>query len=346
MLRIVASFALGKDISLKIARGSVLDFVAIPDKNDTSYKPVGAIVNAANEGCLGGGGVDGAIGDAGGESLFLDRKALPIIPESGGIRCETGDAVITGPGDYGKLRVPYVIHAVGPAYFSFEEMMEHQNDFRIPNGLLRSAYQQTLERCKENDITDVGFSLLSAGIFRGRQSMKNVLAIGVAGIRDWVEDTEDCGALKTITLCGFSEREAAMLMYEEDAAEEKSANGDDKHGEKRPRSPDDAQGASVIEDDDAKPAAEESQGPSVIEDEEERKHAAEKDASEADVVSAEAKPMDVDDENSEDVKVPLAEENADAVVDEEPSGPTESTTPSEEGSSVPEEKDTKNQEEL
>jgi O-acetyl-ADP-ribose deacetylase (regulator of RNase III) len=290
MLKTVASFALGKGISLKIARGSVLDFMAIPNQNETNYKAVGAIVNAANEGCLGGGGVDGAIGQAGGESLFRDRKALPVIPGGPGIRCRKGDAVITGPGNYGKLRVPYVIHAVGPAYFEFEDMMEDEDDFSYPDSLLRSAYQQTLERCKENNITDVGFSLLSAGIFRGRQSMKNVLAIGVAGIRDWVETTEDCGTLKTVTLCGFSGHETAMLMYackqellgeggaQDDSSDEENSNGEATPNPKRTRPSSDSETDDSVADD----------------KKDESKPSSQVATSEGDVPSNEAAPMDMD----------------------------------------------------
>jgi O-acetyl-ADP-ribose deacetylase (regulator of RNase III) len=207
LLRPVANFALGKGITMTIARGSVVDFAA------NRPNSLGAIVNAANEGCLGGGGVDGAINDAGGPNLWRDRMALPVIQGTTDIRCRTGDAVVTGPGDYNELRVPFVIHAVGPSYFRYEEdVQEGEEEFAIPDELLYSAYRQSLERCKENNITDVGFALLSAGIFRGRQSMQNVLSIGVMGIRDWINDAEDCGVLKTVTLCGFSKQEILWLM--------------------------------------------------------------------------------------------------------------------------------------
>ena len=212
VLKTVATFGLvrsgsgaGDDrtITLNIVRGSVLDFAA-PSSSSSSQPPrIGAIVNAANEGCLGGGGVDGAITTAGGDALRQDRNALPILGgrtskhrSGAAIRCRTGDAVLTGPApnqsNYGALQVPYVIHAVGPAYFQYE-------NFAVPDLLLRSAYQHSLERCcttttgdaddtnsGRSTITDVGFSLLSAGIFRGDRTLEEILTISLTAIRDWV----------------------------------------------------------------------------------------------------------------------------------------------------------------
>ena len=100
---------------LVIARGSVVDFAYPPNPSRS------AVVNAANAGCLGGGGVDGALSEAGGPALLADRRALPEIPRAGsGVRCPTGHAVTTGPGSYGNLGVPDVIHAVGPDYWEYD----------------------------------------------------------------------------------------------------------------------------------------------------------------------------------------------------------------------------------
>jgi O-acetyl-ADP-ribose deacetylase (regulator of RNase III) len=200
-LRNLATFRLGKDLSLMIARGSVVDF---------SSPLKGAIVNAANEGCLGGGGVDGAITTAGGPNLAKDRLALPVLDHDGrrGIRCPTGSAVLTGPGYYGSLQVPYVIHAVGPNYMAF-------SNFETPDQLLRSAYHSSLECCRQEGITisEVAFALLSAGIFRGDRDSRSVLHLGVCGIRDWMdENSDDCGALESVTLCGFSSKETDILL--------------------------------------------------------------------------------------------------------------------------------------
>jgi O-acetyl-ADP-ribose deacetylase (regulator of RNase III) len=193
-MTIVASFFLLGKWNLCVARGSVVDFVS----------PIsGAIVNAANEQCLGGGGVDGAITAAGGIHLARDRLALPC--HGGDIRCPTGSAVITGPGNYGSLQVPYVVHAVGPNYYLFD-------DFHVPDQLLRSAYTSSLDRCHEDGITDVAFALLSAGVFRGRREVKDVLRVGVTAIRDWSVSAPSSCQLKSIVLYGFSEQETSLLL--------------------------------------------------------------------------------------------------------------------------------------
>jgi len=207
---------------------------------------MGGIVNAANEGCLGGGGVDGAITHAGGPTLAHDRLALPILNTTtmmtsttrttttnrgsnpgrrirnsgmetrhhGSIRCRTGSAVMTGPGNYGELKVPFVIHAVGPDYHEYDD-----GDSIVPDRLLQSAYQTSLDLCQEYQITDVAFALLSSGVYRGRRNLKDILSIGIKAIQDWShkKDNDDDGfnqlemSLKTVTLCGFSDPEVSAL---------------------------------------------------------------------------------------------------------------------------------------
>jgi len=212
--KILATYGIGRNtnLSVSVAKGSVVDFVC-PKQ--------GAIVNAANEGCLGGGGVDGAITAAGGRTLARDRLALPLVAPSSSsessdeadmpmdVRCPTGSAVITGPGDYGELKVPFVIHAVGPNYHMFD-------GFDTADRLLRSAYQASLDQCRKNDIVEVAFALLSAGVFRGRRQPEDILRIGVGAIRDWsiktAEQEPAKSSLRSVTLCGFSDQEINLLL--------------------------------------------------------------------------------------------------------------------------------------
>jgi O-acetyl-ADP-ribose deacetylase len=205
-------------LSVVVAQGSVVGFHLreVCPSSESSDRRIGAIVNATNEHCLGGSGVDAAITLAGGRTLVKDRLALPVLSRTttDAIRCWTGDAVMTGPGAYGELKVPFVVHAVGPNYRGYD-------DFDTPDNLLRSAYQSALEACHKHGVTDVAFSLLSAGIRRGRRNVMDVLTIGVKAIQDWWADeslpfycsvSKDGSSLMTVTLCGCSEQEVAMLM--------------------------------------------------------------------------------------------------------------------------------------
>lgn len=200
--------------TLVISGGSVVDFT---HKNPSKA----AIVNAANEECLGGGGVDGAISAAGGPNLLKDRLALPLIRSCDDddsiiegyqidVRCPTGDAKLTGPGDYGNLQVCNVIHAVGPNYISYESCLEEADS------LLRSAYVQTLERAKEAGLEAVAFCLLSAGIFRGDRSLDQVLRIAVEAIHNFGGYV----GLDEVHLCAFNVKEAdALTRIAEDIGE-------------------------------------------------------------------------------------------------------------------------------
>src|SRR3990172_12766271 len=110
---------------------SILELV----QGDITKQDTGAIVNAANLGLRGGGGVDGAIHRAGGPQIMEECRKI------GG--CPTGSAGITTGG---TLKARYVIHTVGPVY--------HGGD-RGEAGLLSSAYRSSLKLASAKGISSI-----------------------------------------------------------------------------------------------------------------------------------------------------------------------------------------------
>jgi O-acetyl-ADP-ribose deacetylase (regulator of RNase III) len=118
---------------------------------DITTLDVDAIVNAANERMLGGGGVDGAIHRAAGPGLLDECRRLPEVRP--GVRCPTGEAQITGGH---RLKARYVIHTVGPIW--------HGGTHGEAN-LLRSCYRASLALAAEHGIRSIAFPAISCGIY-------------------------------------------------------------------------------------------------------------------------------------------------------------------------------------
>ena len=159
--------------------------------------PFSAIVNAANSGCQGGGGVDGAITRAGGTTLAQARRLLPVL-DSSGTRCRVGDAVTTVGGG---LNTTHCVHAVGPNY---TQPGDH-------DGLLYSAYRASLDQARQHSIETIAFALLSSGLFRNGRPLREVLGTAVNAIAEHAPDS-----LREVYLVAFDDDQEKELMLQLD----------------------------------------------------------------------------------------------------------------------------------
>lgn len=119
-------------------------------RGDITKINVDAIVNAANSSLMGGGGVDGAIHRAGGNTIL--EECNKIVAKQGG--CETGQAVITTAGN---LPAQFVIHTVGPIWYGGNNNERER---------LADCYINSLKLTVENNCKSVAFPSIITGVYR------------------------------------------------------------------------------------------------------------------------------------------------------------------------------------
>ena len=144
---------------------------------DITQLDVDAIVNAANNSLLGGGGVDGAIHRAAGPALLEECRTLN--------GCETGEAKITK--GY-NLKARHVIHTVGPVYSGKED-----DAVKLAN-----CYRNSLNLAKANDLHSIAFPAISTGVYG--YPKKDAATVALGTIRKWLEDHADY-EMKVIMSC-------------------------------------------------------------------------------------------------------------------------------------------------
>lgn len=160
-------------------------------RGDITKLEVDAIVNAANESLMGGGGVDGAIHRAAGPGLLKECRRL------GG--CDTGSAKITGAYE---LPCKKVIHAVGPIYSS-----------RYKQGCakdLAGCYTTSLQLAVANACESIAFSALSTGIY-GYPS-HDAAPVAIKAVKDFLEG-EDGGKLERVVFTTFVQKDVDAYNY-------------------------------------------------------------------------------------------------------------------------------------
>ena len=161
-------------------------------QGDITTLEVDAIVNAANQRMLGGGGVDGAIHRAAGPELYEACLAVPEVRP--GVRCPTGEARIT-PGF--RLPAKFVIHTVGPVY---------RDGRHGESGLLAACYRNSLVLAAKHGCTSIAFPCISTGVYG--YPIEDAAKIAVREVQTFLSATKNTEM--EVVFCCYSERDKTV----------------------------------------------------------------------------------------------------------------------------------------
>ncbi|HEX7071915.1 MAG TPA: O-acetyl-ADP-ribose deacetylase [Rhodothermales bacterium] len=186
-------------------------------RGDITQQQVDAIVNAANSGLLGGGGVDGAIHRAAGPSLLEECRRLRATTLPDGL--PTGDAVATGAGN---LSARHVIHTVGPVW--------------SPGGndaarLLASAYTRSLDEARRVGARTVAFPSISTGAYR--YPIADAARVATRTIAEYLETHGS--SFDEIRFVLFSDEALAAFRTALDEVHSQDASASERAGTDAPR---------------------------------------------------------------------------------------------------------------
>jgi O-acetyl-ADP-ribose deacetylase (regulator of RNase III) len=151
-------------------------------RGDITTQKVDAVVNAANSGLMGGGGVDGAILRAGGKAQLTARQALRDRIGS----LPTGQAAASAAGD---MDARWVIHVVGPVWVQGEDR----------SSLLASCYREAMRVAAELTVRTIAFPAVSAGIY------------------GWPMPSAADIAVRTVSAATTDVEEARFVLFSDDA---------------------------------------------------------------------------------------------------------------------------------
>ena len=163
-------------------------------QGDITTLAVDAIVNAANQMMLGGGGVDGAIHRAAGRELYEACLAMPEVRP--GVRCPTGEARIT-PGF--RLPAKFVIHTVGPVY---------RDGLHGEPEKLAACYRNSLALAAENACRSIAFPCISTGVYG--YPIEDAARIAVDTLRAFLSERASARPDMEVVFCCFSNRDKAV----------------------------------------------------------------------------------------------------------------------------------------